>query len=64
MVTLSHCLLTYARLKPNVPPPRAMAMAISASVTVSMGLERKGALMVIFLVRRLPSSTSPGEKSM
>ena len=41
-----------------------MAMAISASVTVSMGLERKGALMVIFLVRRLPSSTSPGEKSM
>ena len=32
-----------------------MAMAISASVTVSMGLERKGALMVIFLVSELLS---------
>ena len=41
-----------------------MAMAISASVTVSMGLDRNGALIVIFLVSELVRSTSLGEKSM
>ena len=41
-----------------------MAMAISDSVTVSMGLETSGDLRVIFLVRGLISSTSRGRKSM
>ena len=47
-----------------MPPPRAMEMAISCSVTVSMGLETNGAFSVIFLVKALFNSTSFGKKSM
>ena len=35
-----------------MPPPRAMAMAILASVTVSMGEDTSGAFRVIFYKNR------------
>lgn len=41
-----------------------MAMAISASVTVSMGDETSGAFRVRFLVSFDPRLTSSAEKSM
>ena len=44
--------------------PTAIAMAISDSVTVSMGLDTRGALRQIFLVRAEERSTSLEVKSM
>lgn len=42
----------------------AIAMAISDSVTVSMGEETSGNLSLMFLVRLEPSSTESAGKSM
>jgi hypothetical protein len=45
------------------PPTRAMAIAIRASVTVSIALETSGTLSVMRRVRRLLVSTSVGTMS-
>ena len=45
------------------PPSRAMAMAISASVTVSMAAERMGMLRKRRLVSRVLTETSLGRTS-
>jgi hypothetical protein len=42
----------------------AMVMAMSVSVTVSMGEERKGVLMTVFLVTLDSSETADAGKSM
>lgn len=50
-------------MKP-IPPVSAIAMAIPASVTVSMGEETSGVFRVIFLVRAEVRSTWSAVKSI
>ena len=47
-----------------MPPWRAMAMAMRASVTVSMAADRSGTRREMFFVRRLDVSTDEGTTSV
>ena len=47
-----------------IPPSRAKAMAISASVTVSMGELTRGIFMEMRWVKRVETSTSAGTASL
>ena len=51
------------RWRTPIPPFRAMATAMVASVTVSMAAESTGDFMVMFLVRWVVVSTSEGTTS-